>query len=98
MSDEPLAPDVPGEEAPRTQVSDLNPSHLALIIIAGIFATTLPQPQVMGRLPLTHVLKDELHVSKSALASFFFLCGLAWYFKPFAGILTDAFPLFRTRR
>ena len=27
-----------------------------------------------------------------------FLCGLPWYFKPFAGILTDAFPLFGSRR
>ena len=32
------------------------------------------------------------------MASFFFWCGLAWYAKPFAGILTDAFPLFGTRR
>jgi hypothetical protein len=32
------------------------------------------------------------------MAEFFFWCGLAWYLKPFAGILTDAFPLFRTRR
>jgi len=71
---------------------------LALIIIFGIFATTLPQPQVLGRLPLQYVLKNEIHVTKTQMASFFFLCGLAWYFKPFAGILTDAFPLFGTRR
>lgn len=31
--------------------------------------------------------------------SFFFLvCGLFWYIKPIAGILTDAFPVFGTRR
>lgn len=71
---------------------------LAIIIIFGIFATTLPQPQSLGKLPLQHLLKTELHVSREQMAGFFFLCGLAWYFKPFAGILTDAFPLFKTRR
>ncbi|AIE87708.1 MFS transporter [Fimbriimonas ginsengisoli] len=90
--------DYPDLDRPRTQLEDFKYSHLALIIIAGIFATTLAQPQVMGKLPLQHLLKDNLHVSREAMARFFFLCGLAWYFKPFAGILTDAFPLFGTRR
>jgi len=72
--------------------------HIGIIIAAGIFATTLAQPQVMGKLPLQHLLKDSLHVTKEQMARFFFLCGIAWYFKPFAGILTDAFPLFGTRR
>lgn len=58
----------------------------------------MAQPQVLGRLPLTNLLKNDLHVSRSQLSFFFFACGLAWYFKPFAGILTDAFPLMRTRR
>lgn len=87
------------EEPPQRNpaLQERNLTHLALIIIFGIFATTLPQPQVLGRLPLSILLKSE-GVSRTQLASFFFLCGLAWYFKPFAGILTDAFPLFRTRR
>ncbi len=71
---------------------------MAVIIVVGIFATTLGQPQTIGKLPLQHLLKDEIHVTKTQMASFFFLCGLAWYFKPLAGILTDAFPLFKTRR
>jgi hypothetical protein len=37
-------------------------------------------------------------VTREQMAAFFFWCGLAWYLKPFAGILTDAFPLLRTRR
>jgi len=73
-------------------------SHLGLIIIFGIFATTLAQPQTLGRLPITFLLKDQLHIGKEEISRFFFLCGLAWYFKPVAGILVDAFPLFRTRR
>ena len=32
------------------------------------------------------------------MAAFSFWCTLAWYLKPFAGILTDAFPFFGTRR
>src|SRR6185437_10690502 len=42
--------------------------------------------------------KNELHADRSANAAFFFWMGLAWYFKPFAGILTDAFPMFGSRR
>ncbi len=82
----------------RTKVEDLNLVHLALVIVFGIFATTLPQPQALGKLPLQFLLKNEVGVSREQMAAFFFWCGLAWYLKPFAGILTDAFPLFRTRR
>ena len=82
----------------RTRVEGRNLVHLALVIVFGIFATTLPQPQVLGRLPLQFLLKDEIGATREQMAEFFFWCGLAWYLKPFAGILTDAFPLFRTRR
>ena len=61
-------------------------------------ATTLAQPQVLARLPLQNLLKNELHVDRTANAAFFFWAGLAWYLKPLAGILTDAFPLFGSRR
>jgi len=79
-------------------IADTNLLHLGLLIVFGIFASTLPQVQVMGKLPLQHLLKDGLHVSKTAMSSFFFISGLFWYLKPFAGVLTDAFPLFKTRR
>lgn len=82
----------------RTRIEERNLLHLGLVIIFGIFATTLPQPQVLGRLPLQFLLKDEVGATREQMAEFFFWCGLAWYLKPFAGILTDAFPLFRTRR
>jgi hypothetical protein len=70
----------------------------ALVIIAGVLATTLAQTQVLARLPLQNLLKNGLHVGRTANAAFFFWAGLAWYLKPFAGILTDAFPLFGSRR
>jgi Major Facilitator Superfamily len=72
--------------------------YAALVIVAGVLATTLAQPQVLARLPLQNLLKNELRVDRTANAAFFFWAGLAWYLKPFAGILTDAFPLFGSRR
>lgn len=79
----------------RPQVSA---RHAVIVIIAGVVATTLGQPEVLGRLPLQNLLKNELHVSRAANAAFFFWIGLPWYFKPLAGVLTDAFPLFGRRR
>jgi hypothetical protein len=84
--------------SPGTKVENRNLLPLALIIIFGIFASTMPQPQGLGKLPLQFLLKNEVHVTREQMAAFFFWCGLAWYLKPFAGILTDAFPFFGTRR
>ncbi len=70
----------------------------ATLIVIGIFSTTLAQDALLGRLPLLNLLKNELHVSRTASSGFFFLAGLAWYFKPLAGILTDAFPILGSRR
>jgi predicted MFS family arabinose efflux permease len=70
----------------------------AAVIVIGVLATTLAQPEVLGRIPLQNLLKNELHADRAANAAFFFWMGLAWYFKPLAGIVTDAFPLFGSRR
>ena len=70
----------------------------AILIVAGVLATTLAQPQVLGRLPITNMMKNEMHVSRADSAGFFLLIGLPWYFKPLAGVLTDAFPILGTRR
>lgn len=72
--------------------------YAAIVIVVGVLGTTLAQPQVLGRIPLQNMLKNELHVDRAANAAFFFWMGLAWYFKPFFGIVTDAFPLFGSRR
>jgi hypothetical protein len=71
--------------------------RLTLIVGSGVLATTLAQPAVI-RLPLQYLLKSDLHVSRQAMATFFALAALAWYLKPIAGILSDGFPLFGTRR
>jgi predicted MFS family arabinose efflux permease len=73
-------------------------TRAALLVVVGIMSTTLGQEQVLGRLPFLNLLKNTLHETRTASSGFFFLAGLAWYFKPLAGILTDAFPLFGSRR
>jgi MFS family permease len=83
---------------PTRQQPDKALIYAALVIIAGVLATTLAQTQVLARLPLQNLLKNELHADRTANAAFFFWAGLAWYLKPLAGILTDAFPLFGSRR
>src|SRR5580700_9831924 len=80
------------------RISDRTLTYAAIVIVAGVLATTLAQPQVLARLPLQNLLKNELHLDRSSNAAFFFWAGLAWYLKPFAGIVTDAFPLFGNRR
>ena len=69
-----------------------------IVIVAGILATTLAQTDVLARLPLQNLLKNELHLDRTANAAFFFWAGLAWYLKPLVGVVTDAFPLFGSRR
>lgn len=69
-----------------------------IVVIVGILSTTLPQTNVLVRIPVLNLLKNELHVDKTAAASFIFLTGLAWYAKPLIGIINDAFPMFGSRR
>jgi predicted MFS family arabinose efflux permease len=70
----------------------------AIVIAAGVLATSLAQPQILAGIPLENLLKNELHVDRAANAAFFFWASLAWYFKPIVGIFTDSFPLWGTRR
>jgi predicted MFS family arabinose efflux permease len=79
----------------RESQSDLR--RWAVLVGAGVFATTLAQPAVI-KLPLQALLKVDLHASREAMATFFAVAAVAWYFKPLAGILSDSVPLFGTRR
>jgi MFS family permease len=90
--------EIDASAVPRPKIENRSLLPLALIIIFGIFASTMPQPQSLGKLPLQFLLKNDVHVTREQMAAFFFWCGLAWYLKPLAGILTDAFPFFGTRR
>src|SRR5262249_22086085 len=64
----------------------------------GAFVTTIAQPAVIGRLPLQLLLKIQLHCNAQTSAAFLVVTSFAWNVKPLAGILSDAFPLFGTRR
>jgi len=67
------------------------------MVAAGVFATTLAQPSLL-RLPFQRLLKSDLHIPPHGMAAFFATAALAWYVKPLAGIVSDALPLFGTRR
>ncbi len=67
-------------------------------IAYAVFITTMAQDKVLGSLPIRLLLKNHLHVSRSGLAAFIFWTGLAWYIKPLFGLITDAYPLLKTRR
>jgi hypothetical protein len=69
-----------------------------IMVGLGAFVTTLAQPAVIGRLPLQFLLKNELHFSAQTLATFLLIVSFPWNVKPIAGILSDTFPLFGTRR
>jgi MFS family permease len=69
-----------------------------IMVGLGAFVTTLAQPGVIGRLPFQLLLKNQLHFNAQTLAAFMLVATFAWNVKPVAGILSDAFPLFRTRR
>ena len=50
------------------------------------------------RLAMKLILKDQLHLDPTKIATFFAIASFAWYLKPLAGLLTDNFPLLGTRR
>lgn len=83
---------------PNSFLSNKRLLYAAIVIIVGVLGTTLAQFQLIGLIPLKNLLKNELHAGRSSTAAFFFWIQFAWYFKPFAGIITDAFPFLGTRR
>jgi len=85
-------------DAPKPDHDSKQLRSAAVIIIFGTLGTTLALPHVLGKVPLQNLLKNELHVDRAANAAFFFWMTFAWYFKPFFGVITDAFPLFGSRR
>ena len=85
----------PAEAAPDT---GLTLRQYYVMVGLGAFVTTIAQPGVIGRLPLQLLLKQELHFTAQTLAAFMLIATFAWNVKPVAGILSDGFPLFGTRR
>src|SRR5262245_26690314 len=67
-----------------------------LLIGAGWLATNLGYS--IADLPFRFLLKERLGMTAASVSLFFALTQASNYVKPIAGILTDAIPLFGTRR
>src|SRR5438876_6924421 len=67
-----------------------------LLIGAGWLSTNLGYS--IADLPFKTLLKERLLLAPESVALFFALTQSSNYIKPLAGILTDAIPLFGTRR
>src|SRR5438270_3030136 len=69
-----------------------------IMVAVGAFATTFAQQRALGNYPILFHLKERLHFSKQQVSEFFMWATFAWNLKPLAGVLTDAFPIRRSRR
>ena len=69
-----------------------------IVVVVGVMASSLPQTQGLGLVPLKNLLKNTMHASRAATAAFVFWTTIPWYIKPLAGLVQDAFPLWGTRR
>jgi predicted MFS family arabinose efflux permease len=97
----PVEPNIDGEQIVLPSPGEDSSSdfrHYAVLISVGVFVTTFAAVQNFAKLPLQHIIKSQLHLNPKQMAVFFMIAGLAWYFKPLAGILSDNVRLFGTRR
>lgn len=69
---------------------------MAWLVALGWLGTNLGI--AVADLPLKFELKDGLGLSAAAVSGFFVIGNFTNYVKPIAGMLTDSFPLFGTRR
>jgi predicted MFS family arabinose efflux permease len=83
---------------PSPLASEPAPRPLIAVIAWGIFITGFGWPGMIGRLPFTLLLKNQLHLPAQSVAAFWALATFAWYLKPLAGFICDAYPLLGTRR
>lgn len=72
--------------------------NVALIVGCGIFVSTFAQAGVLGLYPLRFLLKDKLGEGPLRVALFMQLANMPWNIKIIAGIISDAIPIFGTRR
>src|SRR5689334_25067235 len=91
-----LAPPTIGYRNPSDDPASL---RRAIVLVGwAVFVSTITQtfPRMLPELPLRHLLQDK--VGTVAMASFFLVAMSPWYFKPIAGLFSDAFPIAGTRR
>ena len=85
----------PGHFARMVKVPYFN---VALLVGCGIFASTFSQSGVIGLYPLRFLLKDKLGEGPLRVALFMQLANMPWNLKIISGIISDAIPIFGTRR
>ncbi len=73
-------------------------SAMMLVGTGYLFLTLCDYREGIANLALRFLLKDHLQLTASQLAGFFAITKLAWYCKPFAGVLADNVRLLGTRR
>lgn len=73
-------------------------SAMLLVGTGYLFLTLCDYREGVAGLALRYLLKDQLHLTATQLAGFFLITKLAWYCKPFAGLLADKVRFFGTRR
>ena len=71
---------------------------MLLVGTGYLFLTLCDYREGIAALALRFLLKDQLHLTATALAGFFAITKFAWYCKPFAGLFADNVRLFGTRR
>ena len=89
---------VEAQVSAQTHTPKSSAGRLLLLIGVSLFVSTFVSDGKLAHLPLQFLLKDRLHVGPEAMAQFFAAAGLGWYFKPVAGLLCDAVPLWGSRR
>src|SRR4051812_32297832 len=90
----------PAVTGDATSTSPPAPSLRAAIavIATGLFATGLGWPGLIGQLPFSLLLKNQLQLPPQHLATFWAVATAPWYVKPLVGLVCDAYPLLGTRR
>src|SRR4051794_28241 len=68
-----------------------------VVVAAGMVASNLALPDLLD-LPFKNLLRTELKLGRDEVSLFLSLAALPWYFKIFAGLLSDSFPLLGTHR
>ena len=92
-----MAVTVPSLVAGDLRMPDQHRRLMAMIVV-GLLVSTFVSDSRHAKLPLQFLLKNHLHLGPTAMAAFFGLTSLAWYFKPVAGLLSDVVPLWGSRR
>ena len=83
-----------GDQSPDSRLR----TAMLLVGTGYLFLTLCDYREGIANLALRYLLKDHLHLTATDLAAYFAITKLAWYCKPFAGLLVDQVPLFGTRR